>query len=146
MSLTPAFRSEVNDTARRVNSLFGQLDSLFTQCPVMNDNSLVQRGVQPLVVHDDEKETHLRVDVPGVVKDNLKVTYEGRNLRWNAHRENETQQEDGSKSKSVFDFSGMYRLPYTPVGVNATLRDGVLELVVTKPDQPEGTVVDVTVA
>lgn len=140
--ITRPFDTEIKNTVRDMNKFF---DKLMNELSLSPSTSLMNNS-QPIVVHDDEHETHLNIDVPGVVKDNITVTYEGHHLKWEAHRENETQQEDGSKTKSVYDFSGMYHLQYVPTEVNATLNNGVLELIVTKPEETVETVVDVNVA
>lgn len=129
------FRSEMADTIKRFNILSQQFDNMWNYPYNSIESSNMSKSSQPVVVHDDDKETHIHVEVPGVNKDNIHVSFEGRNLKWNAHRESNIQHEDGSKSMSMYDFSGMYGLPYTPIGVNATLRNnGMLELVVYKPE------------
>lgn len=146
----PRLHNEMAHTARHLSDLLQRFDNM------MPFQSSTHGLLQPFleesdfninqymrIVHDDEKETHMKVDMPGVDKSNVDISYEGKKLRWKAHREDETQSEDGTKSKSTVDFSGMYSLPYVPTGLKASLENGTLSMVITKPENLENQAVKV---
>ena len=151
LSLPYSLRKDMLTTAQQMNELFHRLDrfmpSVVSDLFPLNetDGSTVRRDTYIRVTHEDDKELHLSMEMPGVNKDNLKVEYSGKTIRWTAHNESEKVSEDGSKTKSVHDFSGMYRLPFTPNRVTAQLKNGVLGLVVSKPEVAEDAPVSVDV-
>lgn len=145
MSLTThsALQNKISRTTQHLNDLLAVFDDMTSLNsrgllgPLLNesnDRMLLGRSGTVRVTHDDAKETHLSVDLPGVEKSNVDLGYEDDVLSWSAHRDDETTALDGTKTRTVSDFSGMYRLSFVPTGVKASLENGVMNLVVAKPE------------
>ena len=153
MSLTTQslLQNKMSHTAEQLNELLQMFDDMTSLNsrgllgPLLDkSNILVPRNNATIrVTHDDVNQTCISVDLPGVHKSDVNLTYEDDILRWTAHRHDETTQPDGTKIRSVSDFSGMHRLPFVPTGVKGNLAYGVMNLVVTKPEAVSDRVVRV---
>jgi HSP20 family molecular chaperone IbpA len=139
-------RDEWSDSVRLLNQLAHRFDRLMP--PILSDmlspneelvlsnsnDTLVNSTGNIKMLDDNEKQTHYQVEMPGVTKDNLKLEYNGKTLKWSAHRHTKTVSDDGIESMvSTTDYSGYYLLPFKPVGVNGKLEHGLLDIIVTKP-------------
>lgn len=141
-------QTEMSYTANHLSNLLQRFDSIipvstngFLNSFLDHDRFKNDMGVR--VVHDDDKETHLNIDLPGVEKSHVNLTYEGKKLRWKVHRHDEIQLEDGTKKQTTCDLSGMYTLSFVPNNVVATLDNGIMSLVVIKPENLVGQAVTV---
>lgn len=135
-------RNEVAQTVNNMHKLLHEFDMLMPSV-FGNSGSVFQHGPSVRVVHEDDKELQLCVDLPGVDKAHVDLSYAGKTLKWSAHREDETQLENGAKTKSVVDFNGMRNLSFVPTGVKAVLDNGIMTIVVGKPETFENNLVKV---
>ncbi len=138
--------NEMSDMAKmmqKISSKWNSINSINSELSDENENthdtgdehsknSMVTRKSVVTVTNDDANETKLQIELPGVLKDNVKVSFKKKTIMWSAHRQHEEQNHNG-KSKFSFDFSGNYLLPYEPLEVKANLTDGMLNLTVKKP-------------
>ena len=93
------------------------------------------------VIERDDKVT-VKVDVPGIKRENLDVAVENGVLVIKGRREEskEVKEEHYRRSeRMVGEFYRSIALPESvdPGAIKATLNDGVLEIVVTRPAQPK---------
>jgi len=88
-------------------------------------------------VKEDEKAYTIRADIPGVKKEDIKVTVEGNQVDIRAEVKKESEKKDGKVLRSE-RYEGMvarsFQLPYEVdmAGAQAKYQDGVLDLVLPK--------------
>ena len=100
----------------------------------------VREGAAPIKVDVVEKGDAyvVRADLPGVAKDGIEVTIEGKQVTIAAEVKRESEQKDGERLVRSERYAGaVYRSFVLPVEIdeaasNARYQDGVLELTLTK--------------
>jgi HSP20 family molecular chaperone IbpA len=155
------YRDEWLDSVRLLNQLAHRFDRLMP--PILsdmlppnksNETLALSNSNDPMVnnfgnlhlLDENEKHIHFQVEMPGITKENLKLEYHGKTLKWSAHRHRTIMSEDGIESRvSTADYSGSYLLPFKPADVNGKLEHGLLNIVVTKPSLPDESSVVVNV-
>jgi HSP20 family protein len=83
-----------------------------------------------------------KVDLPGVKREDVKVEVTDGRLTISGERKRETEEKKGNVYKSEREYGSFYRSVPLPEGVklddvNATFADGVLEVSVPMPAEPE---------
>jgi HSP20 family molecular chaperone IbpA len=161
MPFTQFKRNEWSDSVRLLNQLAHRFDRLMP--PILSDmlqpsesdsllalpdvdKTLVGRSNYFTMVDENDTHVHYQVEMPGVTKDNLKLEYYGKTIKWSAHRQTKTVSADGNETMvSTSDYSGSYTLPFKPADVKGKLENGLLDIVVTKPSLPDESSVVVNV-
>ena len=100
----------------------------------------VREGAAPIKVDVVERGDGyvVKAELPGVRKDDIQVTIEGKQVTIAAEVKRESEQKDGERLvRSERYFGAVYRSFVLPVDIdeaasNATYEDGVLELTLTK--------------
>ncbi|XP_038899919.1 26.5 kDa heat shock protein, mitochondrial [Benincasa hispida] len=97
-------------------------------------------------VKEQEDWYKLRVEMPGIAKEEVKVTVEGRilNIR-GEHREEEEEEEEFAESYGYYESTVM--LPEDAVAdeIKAELKDGVLTITIPRAEKPSKDVKEITV-
>lgn len=88
---------------------------------------------------DRDNEIVLKADMAGINKENLDIQVHGNQVYLSAHREDESEKEQGSYLYRERRFGSFARTVQLPVEVDsnnakATFRDGILELVLPKAE------------
>jgi HSP20 family protein len=83
----------------------------------------------------------VKVELPGVNKEDVDLTVEGGDLVLRAERKEEKEVKEGEYYRMERQFGGLYRRLPLPEGVQtdriaATLKDGVLEISIPRPATP----------
>jgi len=119
----------------RPTSLARSLDRLFDER--FFDAVAAPRG-PALDVSEDDKTYTVKLDVPGVAKEDLQVSIEGRRVSVQAETKSAEEQKDGARAvyreRRAQSFARTFTLPVELSSVDATakLENGVLTLVVPK--------------
>ncbi len=119
-----------------------EMDRLFDG--FVNSRALTTPGFDPLVPPVDIEETPesfvLRADLPGVPQKDVKVSLTGDTLTIRGERKRETSAREGAVHRTERVY-GSFERSFTLVSpvrgdqVKATVRDGVLEVVVPKAEE-----------
>ena len=99
-------------------------------------------------VKEQEDWYKLRVEMPGIAKDEVKVTVEGRMLNIRGeHREEEEEEEDEGFAESYGYYESTVMLPEEAVAeeIKAELKDGVLTITIPRTEKPPKDVKEITV-
>lgn len=136
----PSFFSDVFDpfsATRSVNQLLNLMDRF------MEDPFLAARELGPAAVsrrgwdvREDEKALYIKMDMPGLDKENVKVTVEENTLVIKGEGEKEAEEEEhGRRYSSRLDLPpSLYKLEE----VKAEMKNGVLKVIVPKVTEKEG--------
>jgi HSP20 family protein len=124
-----------------MRDLFREMDEAFGRHALVADRNL------DLDIKEDGDNLIVRADVPGARKEDVNVTLEQGVLTISAERKTETEEKDENfhvRERSYGKFTRSIQLPgeIDPNSINATLQDGVLQLILrqreeTKPKQIE---------
>jgi HSP20 family protein len=92
-------------------------------------------------VLEKEGQVVVRADLPGVTKEDVEVAVEGNllSIRGSRHEEKETKEKDYYRSeRSMGEFERTLALPegVSTDSIKASYQDGVLEVVVPRPNPP----------
>ena len=84
-----------------------------------------------LRIYDEQDDLVVRAEIPGFAEDKIEITLEGRALKVEAEREN------GEEGAEHGHYYGSVLLPYAVDAekVSATLKEGLLEIRLPKPDE-----------
>jgi len=104
-----------------------------------------------LDVYEDKQDLIVKVEIPGLSKDDIDLTIEGNTLtiKGEKKKEHEIKEEDYYRSERVFgSFSRSIELPadVKTDKVNASFKDGVLEVRLPKTEEAKKNIVKVKVA
>ncbi|MHA2279543.1 MAG: Hsp20/alpha crystallin family protein [Promethearchaeota archaeon] len=91
----------------------------------------------------------VRADLPGISKDDLNVTIENRVLTITGERKRESEQQDENYylcERSSGSYSRSFRVPadVDEQSINATLRDGVLQLILKRLPETKPHKIDIS--
>ncbi|KAA0044442.1 26.5 kDa heat shock protein [Cucumis melo var. makuwa] len=99
-------------------------------------------------VKEQEDWYKLRMEMPGIAKDEVKVTVEGRMLNIRGeHREEEEEEEEEGFAESYGYYESTVMLPEDAVAeeIKAELKDGVLTITIPRTEKPPKDVKEITV-
>ena len=130
-------------------TLMGLKDSAF---PTLFDTADVQtRWVPAIDVFEKDEKLVIRAEVPGVKRDDIQVRVENGELVLSGERKRET--EVGEKNAYRLErvhgsFSRRFRLSdsFDPTNVDATYKNGVLEITVPRSEKSRSRTVEIKVA
>ena len=125
-------------------------DGLFA--PLRDVEETVQNNLYPAVdISETENEYLVRAELPGIKKEDVKVTLENGILTLSAETRSESEQRDGERIIRQERQYGKYvRSLRLGKGINdhkvsANYKDGVLEIVVPKAEEVKPKVIDVNI-
>jgi HSP20 family protein len=117
-----------------VNRLF---DGAFSLLPTVNGSS----WMPPVDIHESETGFTLKMDVPGIKPEDLKVRVIDDTLTIEGERRFEQQDDDKGRThrmeRLVGNFSRSFslRTPVNAAGIRASYRDGVLEVTLPRAEE-----------
>jgi len=118
-------------------SLFPNLISEYLNSNSLFENSFFKNKLPAVNVKEDDKEITLEVAVPGIDKDDLKITLEDGTLSVFAEKISEDENESKNYTRKEFSYNSFNRSFQVPKNINqeeivANCKDGVLKLVLCK--------------
>ncbi|MCL2103339.1 MAG: Hsp20/alpha crystallin family protein [Syntrophorhabdaceae bacterium] len=138
---------ELSSLQHRVNRAFGE-----TFCPSMGNVETRTNGAwHPAVdIFETEQEIVLKVEIPGLTKDQVNVEVNEGTLHLKGERkfEKDVKEESYHRIERVYGgFQRSFALPdaVDPEKVNAELKDGILEVRLGKREQAKPRQIQVTV-
>jgi HSP20 family protein len=141
---------EMDDLQRRMPSLF-DWNSLRRSALTADDENISVAEWAPLVdIAEDEKEYLIKVELPEVQKDDVKVTVEGGTLTIAGERKAE-KEEKGRKFHRVERYYGRFERSFSipddaeAANVKAEFKDGVLRVHLAKSEKARPKQVEVKV-
>jgi HSP20 family protein len=144
------FRSGLNDVAvlqNRLNSIFQDFAR-----PESDSETLAMGNFVPAVdVYEDAQKVVLKLEVPGIKKDDLSIHVEGRTLTVKGERKFEAEEKEENFHRIERRFGSFVRtfaLPATvnTEDVNAVTADGVLSISLAKKPEAKPKQIEVKVA
>ncbi|PON40639.1 LOW QUALITY PROTEIN: Small heat shock protein HSP [Parasponia andersonii] len=125
---------------RSLSQVLNRMDQLMEASFVGSGTSGTSSGMwrRGWDVTEDENFLHLRIDMPGLSKDDVKVSMEHNNLIIKGEAKQEDQEEEDESGRRRY----LIRLDLSPVvykldSIKARMKDGVLKLVVPKVKDEE---------
>jgi HSP20 family protein len=105
----------------------------------------------PVDIAEDEKEYTIKVELPGVSKEDVKVTVEGGVLSITGERKAEKEEKDKKYHRIERSYGSFFRSFTLPEGtstekIGAGFKDGILKLHLPKDEKAKSKTVDVKVA
>ncbi|KAL3828365.1 hypothetical protein ACJIZ3_017167 [Penstemon smallii] len=140
----PTFFSDAFDPffpTRSLNQIMNIMDQ-FTENPFMSRGRRGSTGIgtrRGWDVREDDNALYLRVEMPGLDKDQVKITVEQNTLVIRGEGEKESEEDDDDDAYGR-RYSGRLDLPpnlYKVEGVKAEMKNGVLKIVVPKVKDEE---------
>ncbi|KAL9246828.1 hypothetical protein vseg_020319 [Gypsophila vaccaria] len=132
----PGFFSDVFDPftpTRSVSQLMSLMDQLMDSPYIPSTRGGARRGWD---IREDDDALHLKVDMPGLGKEHVKVSVEENTLIIKGEGERETEDEEESRRRysSRIDLTpNVYKVD----GIKAEMKNGVLKVVVPKVKEEE---------
>lgn len=122
---------ELDTFSERVHRLFGEFPSIdtgFSFYPKID-------------IYDDDKNIFVEAEIPGVKKNDIKITLEDNILTITGEKKNQVEQKSGKNffrnERTYGTFTRNFTLPeeINPDKVDAHFEDGLLKVVIEKADQ-----------
>jgi len=140
---------EMDELTRRLNHLWG-LSPMRTGD---GHENVTTSDWSPLVdISEDEKEYLIKAELPGVIKDDVRVTVENGTLRLSGERRFEKEEKDEKKKyHRVERFYGSFVRSFAvpedadPAKVHATFNEGLLSVHLPKAEEAKPRTVDVKI-
>ena len=146
MLLVPMTR-EARELSRRFDRLFDPgFERLFGP-PVATETPAMRSPALDVV--ESERDFSVKLDLPGVAKEDIQVTIDGRHVSVQAHSRHEYEEKEGDRlvwrERSVSDYQRSFSLPVEVDSVEsgAKLENGVLTLTLPKRNKPKSAQVKV---
>jgi len=123
----------------------------FFRCGVSGDTSLMTTTWSPAVdLAEREDEFTLKVELPGVNKDDVKITMQDNMLTIRGEKKQQQESKEGNYyhlERSYGSFQRSFALPATVKGdkIEAMYRDGVLSITLPKAEEAKRKEVEVKV-
>lgn len=139
---------EMDDLTRRLNHLWGM-----SPARGGGDENVTTSDWTPLVdISEDEKEYLIKAELPGVTKDDVRVTVENGTLRLSGERKFEKEEKDEKKKyhrveRYYGSFVRGFAVPEDadPAKVHATFNEGMLSVHLPKAEEAKPRTVDVKI-
>jgi HSP20 family protein len=140
---------EMDELTRRLNHLWGVSPARTGT----GDEHVTTSDWTPLVdISEDEKEYLIRVELPGVAKEHVRLTVENGTLRISGERRFEKEEKDDKKKyhrveRFYGSFVRSFTVPENADGskVNATFTDGMLSVHLPKVEEAKPRTVEVKI-
>jgi HSP20 family protein len=127
---------------REIASLQSEMSRLMNSVLTGNGETSTRTWVPAVDVWETDKELVYAFDLPGIPEDKISIEFEDGALIVSAERERSQETEEENFYRFERRFGSFSRTVGLPQGVsedsiNADYKDGVLEVHVTKPEQPK---------
>jgi len=101
------------------------------------------KGFGSIDLYEDEKNVTVEVELPGVKRDQVELTFEDGLLKLDVQRQEAKEEEKANyylRERMQGKWARSIRLPVTvqPDKIEATFKDGVLKVTLEKQAEPEG--------
>ncbi len=101
----------------------------------IEDGSMAKKRVvsPPLDIYDDEAGLHIVLEIPDILKDNIKILCENNKIKIKGQKQNKKQDQNYILMERAFgDFEKIIELPFDlkDCKLKATLKNGVLKIFV----------------
>ncbi len=132
-------RQDVEELENRMNRWFGRA-------------AREREAIMPAVdVSEDEKNLHFEIHLPGIDKDNIRVTIEDDTLSVKAERKREKKEEGKTYLRTESSYGVFFRSFRIPAGydmskIQANFKNGILQLDLPKTPEAKPKTVEVKVA
>ena len=139
MLLVPMTR-EARELSRRFDRLFDPGFERFFGLPVATETPAMRSPALDVV--ESERDFSVKLDLPGVAKEDIQVTIDGRHVSVHAHSQHDDEKKEGDRvvwhERSVSDYQRSFSLPQEVDSVEsgAKLENGVLTLTLPKRNKP----------
>jgi HSP20 family protein len=142
------------DPIRELEEMRGRLASLFGRPILLPDGREEQFSLTewtpPVDIAEDDKEYTIKAELPGVNKEDVKVTVEGGVLSITGERKSEKEEKDKKYHRIERTYGSFIRNFTLPEGtasekINAEFKDGVLKLHLPKDEKARPKTVDVKI-
>jgi len=139
---------EMEEMQARLASLFGGRFPLLKQGT--EEGFSLAEWVPPVDITEDEKEYSVKVELPGVKKEDVKVSVEGGVLSITGERKAEKEEKDKKYHRLERSYGSFIRSFAVPEGaasdkVSAEFKDGVLSVRIPKDEKIKPKLVDVKI-
>jgi HSP20 family protein len=142
---------EMEDVQRRMSSLFDWTPFRRGNLTQEDENIIVPEWSPLVDIAEDDKEYLIKVELPEVLKDNVKVTVESGTLTISGERKAE-KEENGRKFHRVERYYGRFERSFTvpddaeASNVKAEFKDGVLRVHLAKSEKARPKQIEVKVS
>lgn len=142
---------EMEDLQRRMSSLFDWSPFRRSSLIADEENITVPEWAPLVDIAEDDKEYLIKVELPEVSKDDVKVTVEGGTLTISGERKAE-KEEKGRKFHRIERYYGRFERSFTipddaePDNVKAEFKDGVLRVHLAKSEKARPKQIEVKVS
>ena len=139
MFLVPMSR-ESRELSRRFDRLFDDGFERFFGAVAPTEGATPRSPA--LDVTESERDYSVKLDMPGVAKEDIKVTIDGRNVSVQAQSQHKEEKKEGDRvvwrERSLTSYARTFALPVEvdPVESGAKLENGVLTLTLPKRNSP----------
>lgn len=135
---------ELDSLQREMNRLF---DDVFTLSPRQNSFS---EFVPAAELEEQDDAYHLRLEVPGIKKDDLDIQVTANSVAISGERTSSTQAKDDRVTRSEFRYGSFNRVIAMPGQIDhqnvvANYQDGVLSLTLPKAEEEKHKIVKVNI-
>jgi HSP20 family protein len=143
----PTFPSDVMNMQREINRMFDN----FFRGGLMGGDTFASAGWTPAVdIAERENEYAVRVELPGVSKDDVKITMQNNVLTVRGEKKQEKETKDANYhrlERSYGSFERSFTLPATVKAdrIDASYADGILTISLPKADEAKPKQIEVKV-
>ena len=147
------YRSTLSDVAllqNRLNSIFHDFAQPGTANTVATESLATGNFVPAVDVYEDAQKLVLKLEIPGIRKENLTINVEGRTLTVTGERKLESEEKEENFTRLERRFGSFTRSFTLPASVNtedvqATSQDGVLSITLTRKPEAKPRQIEVKV-
>jgi HSP20 family protein len=130
------------DPFREISTLQNEMSRLLNTAGVTNGGSQTRQWMPAVDAWETDNEVVYAFDLPGIPEDKIAVEFEDGSLTVSGERERAQEVSDDRLYRYERRFGSFSRTIALPQGVtedsvHADYKDGVLEVRVTKPEQPQ---------
>jgi HSP20 family protein len=148
------FRSGINDVAvlqNRLNSIFNDFARPASELTPTSETLAMGNFVPAVDVYEDAQKLVLKLEVPGIRREDLDIRVEGRTLSIKGERKLEAEEKEENFHRIERRYGSFVRSFTLPVTVNtddiaATSQDGVLSISLAKKPEAKPKQIEVKIA
>ncbi len=142
---------EILGMEKEFSKLFDSFNNRFGLKATRNDDELMNAVWSPLTdVIEDEEKYSLRLDLPGVKKEDVKITFVNGQLSISGERHSETEKKDATYHHVERSFGKYYRAFNLPEKImedkiDAEFNDGILNITIPKAEEAKPKQIEVKI-
>jgi HSP20 family protein len=139
------------DFEREFNRMFNALENRFGISRSKEDDEYENAAWMPLTdIYEDEDKYTLKLDLPGIKKDDVKISYVDGRLSISGERAQEGEHKDSKCHRIERSFGKYYRSFNLPEHIqsdkiNAEFKDGLLTIIVPKAEEAKPKEIEIKV-